>query len=175
MIYLIGGASRVGKSTLAKMLLTRKGISYIPADLLTHAVNDTYPDLGLRKNGWDSIPDKFFPLLKNILLGIKFYEAGFTVEGDSFFPSHAKELMKEIEMKCCFLGTSNINLKDIRGHSFYDWVGTRPEKEQQELPGWIIEKSNMFKEDCEKYGITYFDMAIEREKTLEAAYDFLIS
>lgn len=175
MIYLIGGAPRVGKSTLSKMLLTRKGVPYIPADLVTHAVHDTYPELGLRKDGWDSIPDKFLPLLKNILKGVPYYNTDFTVEGDSFFPSHAKALMGEFEVKCCFLGTSDINLEDIRKHAFYDWVGARPIEEQQKMPARILAQSQMFKEECEKYGVQYFDMAVEREKTLEAAYNFLIA
>lgn len=36
-----------------------------------------------------------------------------------------------------------------------------------------MEKSAMIKAESEKHGIPYFDMAVEREKTLEEAYAFL--
>ncbi len=177
MIYLIGGAPRVGKTTLATMLLKRKGVPFIPTDTLAHALTKTYPDLdiGFGVYGkWDQLPEKFFPFFEKVVGGLKYHSPDFTVEGDSFFPEQANKLLQEEDnIRVCFLGASAITLENIRAHAFSDWVGDLPEERQQAIPAWIMEKSQMFKTESEKYNIPYFDMAVEREKQLEAAYNFL--
>jgi hypothetical protein len=181
MIYLIGGAPRVGKTTLARMLLERKGVPFIPADVLANALSKTYPELevGFGSFGrWDQIPEKFYPFFRKVVRGLRHHHADFTVEGDSFFPQQAHQLLQEskeeIKIKACFLGASATTLENIRKYALSDWVGELPEEQQQALPHWIVEKSQMFKTESEKYGIPYFDVATEREKTLEAAYSYLI-
>ncbi len=177
MIYLIGGVPRVGKTTLAKLLLQRKGIPFVPTDTLAHTLTHMYPQLGIqfgKEGAWENIPDQFYPFLKSFVHGVKYHISDYTVEGDAFFPAHAQKLIEEEkDIRCCFLGASSITLEDIRKYAFDDWVGDLPEKRQKEIPAWIMEKSLMLKAESEKRGIPYFDMAIDREKTLEAAYQFL--
>lgn len=49
MLYFIGGPARVGKTTLAARLMRWQKTPFIPADVLTHALDETYPQLGIRK------------------------------------------------------------------------------------------------------------------------------
>jgi hypothetical protein len=177
MLYLIGGVPRVGKTTLARMLLSRMGVPFVPADVLASMINDLVPAADIRFGAfdtWERIPEKFFPYIKSFAGGIAHHAPEYTIEGDSFFPAQAKMLIDEHGAKACFLGASSINLGDIKIHSSgTDWVSDLPQAEQDALPEWIVEKSTMIKAECLKYNIPYFDMAIEREATLETAYDYL--
>ena len=174
MIYLIGGTPRVGKTTLSKIILQRKGIPFIPADVLTHALDHAYPQFEVRKGGWEKIPDRFFPYLRRFVESLTFSLSDYVVEGDSFFPEHVSKLSKEFKVKSIFLGTSDIKLEDILAYSAHDnWVRDKSREEQEALPNGLVEMSKMFKLEAEKYQIPYVDMAIDREKRLEEAYTHL--
>jgi len=176
MIYLIGGTPRVGKTTLSKMIMERKGIPFIPLDALTHALDHTYPDLGIRKEGWDSIPDKFFPYLKQLVISMGWTLPDSVIEGDSFLPKHAKELASEHNVRSIFLGTSKVTLEDITGKVMHDdWVNNLPEDEKQKLPDRLIEMSEKFRKGCEEEDLTYLDMSPGREEMLEKAYRALFA
>ncbi len=174
MIYLIGGAPRVGKTTLAKIILERKNIPFIPADVLTQAIDHTYPKLGVRSGEWEDIPDKFYPYLREFVSQMKWNLPDYVIEGDSFFPRHVKKLAKEFKVKSVFLGTSHASLEEIKKFAFHgDWTNDLSEKKQKELPDWLVSLSKMFKTEADKYKIPYFDMSEDREQKLEEAYSAL--
>ncbi|MEU3989775.1 hypothetical protein [Streptomyces platensis] len=58
MIYLIGGPPRVGKSTLAWMLLERSGLPGCPTDALVSMLQRAAPEHGVRHG---THPDKAVP------------------------------------------------------------------------------------------------------------------
>lgn len=174
MIYLIGGAPRIGKTTLARMMLDRKGIPFVPADVLTHALDRAYPELNIRSGGWTSIPEKFYPFLREFVKSSDSNSSDYVIEGDSFLPEHVERLSKEFKIKSVFLGTSNTTLDIIIGKAVHDdWVRDLPEEKQKGLPAWIISTSEMFKNEAKKYTVPYFDIAENREKALEEAFVYL--
>ena len=174
MIYLIGGTPRVGKTTLSKMIMERKDIPFVSADVLTHALDHTYPDLGIRSGGWHSIPDKFYPYLKEFIRSSTHNLPDYVIEGDSFLPEHVKKLSEEFEIKSLFLGTSNTTLELIKNKEIHDdWVSDLSDEKQKALPAWLISTSEMFKSESNKYDIPYFDTADNREKILEEAFQYL--
>jgi hypothetical protein len=165
MIYLIGGVPRVGKTTVAYKIMAEKGIPFVPADVLTHALDNTYKQLGIRAGEWETIPERFFPYLREFVRMTSFNVVDYAIEGDSFFPEHVSRLQKEYDIRSVFLGTSQTSLKKIRGFALHDdWVANLPEEEQQALPAWLMSTSEIFKNESEKYGISYFDMAENREQ-----------
>jgi hypothetical protein len=174
MIYLIGGTPRVGKTTLAKIIMERKGVPFVSADVLTHALDHTYPTLEIRSGEWNSIPDKFYPYLKEFIRSSTDNQPNYTIDGDSFFPEHVKKLSEEFEIRSVFLGTSNTTLDLIKDEKNHDnWVADLSEEKQQALPAWLISTSEMFKNEAKKYDIAYFDTAENREKVLEDAFLYL--
>ena len=176
MIYLIGGTPRVGKTTLARMIMERKHVPFVPADALTHALDQTYPQLGIRSGEWADIPDKFFPFLKEFVRTSGWNLKDYTIEGDSFFPEHVKKLSEEFKIRSVFLGTSDTNLELIKGPATHDdWVSELSEEKQKEMPAWFMSISEMFKKESEKYQIPYLDVALGREQILESAYKELVA
>lgn len=93
MIYLIGGVPRVGKTTLAKLILERKGVPFVPADTLAHTLTHVYPQLGVRfgqEGAWESIPEKFYPFLKSFVHGVKYHVSTIRSKEIHSFPSRQK-------------------------------------------------------------------------------------
>ena len=154
--------------------MERKNIPFIPLDALTHALDHTYPQFQIRSGGWETIPDKFYPFLRELVKTMGWTLPSCVIEGDSFLPEHAEKLLKEFNVRCIFLGASHITLEDIKGKSVHDdWVSDLSKEEQDKIPEWLISTSEMFRREAEKHNIPYFDMSENREKKLEEAYSAL--
>ena len=167
----------MGKSTLAQMILERNKISWMPLDIVREALHNVSPHLGIKegKNWWINHHEKFFPFLKELVQDINASQIIYTLEGDSFLPMHADQLIKYFGIRACFLGASKINvdtLKTFKGGGDY-WLDELSEKELADLPNWIIKKSEEYRLECEKYGIRYFDVSFNHRQTLEEAYEYL--
>lgn len=178
MIYLIGGAVRTGKSTLAHKILQNKKISIISTDviigLLMNYVKPQDPS--------DSRPyivkkaENFFPHLKkmikvNTVLGIK----DFVYEGDIILPEYIATLSEEYKFKACFLGYSEITVALLKKHGGnHQWLDELSEEKLNQLPQRIVSDSKYIEAECKKYGFKYFDLSISYEKQHELAYQYLV-
>lgn len=168
---------RVGKSTLAKMFLERDKISWMPLDIIRGALNSMVPELGIQEgeHWWLSHHEKFFPFLRKLIHRINESKLSYTLEGDSFLPGQAKELMEKYGVKACFLGVSKLSVETLTIFKGIDdgWLDELLPEKLAELPGWIVQKSYEYKLECEKYGIKYFDVSDNHEEAIENAYSFL--
>jgi hypothetical protein len=175
MVYFIGGAPRVGKTTLARLILKRDGIPFMPADALRDALDRTYPDLGMRSGGWEGIPDRVFPYLRELVRTVTWQLPEYVLEGDSFFPEHVRRIEADDDVRAVFLGMSEVALEDIIANEGYDdWVGRMPEAEQEGMPSRISSLSSLFQTKAADAGLPYFDLSLGRERQLEAAYSALM-
>jgi hypothetical protein len=170
MIYLIGGAPRVGKTTLSRMIMERKGIPFLSTDVIRDAVDKAYPQLGLMDAEWEKRPSAFFPLFVSLARFAQYAQPNHVIEGDIFLPKQVKLLSHHMDVKCLFLGTSNVQLSGLKINTHNDWVSGLPRREQAALPQKIISVSEMFKTEAEKYKIPYFDLSADRAAKLEEAY-----
>jgi hypothetical protein len=175
MIYLIGGMPRVGKSTLAKMILERDGISWMPLDTIREMLNKTVPERSIMAGSdwWPSHHKKFFPFLREL---VRVSETSFTYEGDSFLPHHAAQLASESGVRTCFLGVSHLDVTTMKDHpGLNDWVQDLSEEELTKLPDWIVSQSLQYEAECKKLGVQYFDVSGSgRETAIEKAYAYLL-
>lgn len=175
MIYLIGGAARVGKTTLAKMILKRNEIPFDSTDMLWHAFKDCQPERAW-KDGWENIPDQFFPFLRKFVDHAVQTLPNYVIEGDSFFPAHAAALMKDFPVKACFLGMTKMNLADIKKYTEHNnWIDSVPQAVQETIPAKLVQDSAMFASEAKRLRIPYFDLTENRKENLEAAYRALFS
>ena len=176
MIYLIGSAPRTGKSQIAQRILENKHIPYESVDVIFHMLRQAQPSLGITH----TIPHKeraerFYPYLKEFINVTKDVFENYTIEGDSFFPSQVHEIQKLYEVKVCFLGFSHIELDSIVSHiGSHKWIQKLSDEELKELPQHIIEVSQQFKEECQKFNMTFFDLSTDYYGQIKKAYEFLI-
>lgn len=175
MVYFIGGAPRVGKTSLAKLILKRDRIPFMPADAVRDALDRTCPELGIHSAGWEGVPDRVFLYFQHLAKTVTWQLPEYVIEGDSFFPEHIRRIQETVEVRAVFLGMSKIDLEDILAHEGYDpWVGRMPKAEQEGMPSWISSLSQRFQEKAAEAGLAYFDLSLDREAQLEAAYAALM-
>ena len=175
MIYLIGGTPRVGKSTLASMILERNNISALSTDVIRNLIDYSPTKVGIQDLEPKMQSEAFFPYFLQLLKIIQNKYPNFVIEGDLFTPSQIASIKDQINLKCCFIGTSNISLADLKKiDSKLDWVSNLPSEQQAVLPARFIERSRITGEEATKYGFPYFDIYPDRDSALENAYRALI-
>ena len=130
----------------------------------------------LREATWTETPDRFFPFLKQFIRYTEKCVPEYLIEGAAISPAHVAILEKETAIRACFLGTSSVSLTDIVQYaSIDDWVSLLDKNEQVELPNRIIEFSKLLKAETFRLAIPYFDVGVDRENELQAAYKILVS
>lgn len=175
MIYLIGGTPRVGKSTLAALILERDKISNISTDVLRNVLDYSSLQVGIKDFEPQKQSEAFFPYFLPLLKILQNKYQNYVVEGDLFYPEQIVEIKERINLKCCFLGSSNITLEDLKQiDSKLDWVSKLPPEKQADLPREFIERSKMFETEAPKHGFSYFDISPNRQAALESAYNELM-
>jgi GTPase SAR1 family protein len=175
MLYLIGGPAKVGKSKLAERLLQDKRIPYYPLDVFIEVLKEN----GHGVFGAETRAKEFQPYFLSILKLLPYYRSDFCVEGNAFMPAQVHELQSKVkeEMRVCFLGMSEANLKDILKHGGpATWLITDlTEEQRQEYPKWLVKNSKEVERQCAAYGYRYFDLAGNYMVNFESAYQYMIS
>lgn len=176
MIYLIGGTARVGKSTLASLILERNRISNISTDVLRNLLDFSPTKVGINDLREDQKTEAFFPYFLQFLKIIQNKYTDYVVEGNLFTPEQAAFIQDKIQIKCCFLGTSNITLDDLKKIDInLDWVSKLEPEKQEKLPEYFIKKSKITSEEAAKYNFPYFDIYPNRQEALKSAYEVLLN
>lgn len=120
--------------------------------------------------------ENFFPHLTkmikvNSVLGVNNY----VYEGDIILPKHVDEVAKDYNVRACFLGFSHITVDLLKRHiGNHQWLNELTEEKLHELPKRIMQDSEFFKQECEKYGFKYFDLSLDYDKEYELAFQYLI-
>lgn len=179
MIYLIGGAPRVGKSQFMQKLVERKPMPSFSCDFLY--------DLKQIKNlddfGAADILEKgrsFLPALKELLINVALRAEDCVIEGEVILPEFIPELAKTYKIRCCFLGLSEANLEDIISHGgFFNWpqykIDNNLEQEVATLAERTVRRSRTIQSEAEKYKLPYFDLANNYSLASETALESLLS
>ena len=127
MIYIIGGTPRVGKSTLAALILERNSISSISTDVIRNLLDFSPTKVGIKDTELSKQPEAFFPYFLQLLKILQNKYPNYVIEGDLFSAEQIASIKDKIELKCCFLGTSKITLEDLKKiDSKLDWISKFP-------------------------------------------------
>ncbi len=181
MLYVIGGASRSGKTLLARRAVTEKQIPYFPLDALFGTLAHGAPESGVRYE--DSLldrPIKMWPLAKHLFNFFFKEEQNYLIEGDSILPNQIHELIvEEKPIKCCFFGyaelTKNEKLSLVRQHhqGDIDWTKGISDEEMLTMIDEMIQFSKYLQQECSKYGIKYFDVSHDFKGVRDKAFEYL--
>ncbi len=180
MLYIISGASRSGKTIIAKRLAARKGIPYLSLDWLMMGFTNGIPEYGIHDKLFpDDIAQRLWSFLKAMLESMIGVETHCVVEGEAVLPELIIELLKEYpdHMRICFLGYTHVNvdkkLKEIRKFSNEkkDWLKDESDTYIRDHVKNMMAHSRMIKTSCKKYDLRYFDTS---EKFMETIDDVLI-
>ena len=181
MIYLIGGAPRVGKTTLSQQFSSQLKVGWISTDILH--------DILRFKNGdgpeyeWNATPEAiamtaewFYPYLKRFVWGIGSMAENYVIEGINFLPAQVLQLSEEYQIRTVFLGCSQMTLERFDrfpGHSrgYTDLPEGMRRQIVADVPLW----SEYIHQACEGSGYRYIDMADDFPRRLQEAESVLTS
>ena len=182
MIYLIGGASRSGKSIVARELLKRNGIPYFSMDVLMMGLHVGYPQLGIGPDVSDPVVTRrLWPIVHGLALNLLETEAAYAIEGVYLSPQHIATLEKShpAQVRGVFIGYSTISpttkLLHIRAASHLpnDWLSAQPDAEILALVQRNIRRSRTARTACARLGIKYVDTSRDFAGRIESAIEWL--
>ena len=114
MLYLVGGASRSGKTWLARTLLERQQIAYFPVDALMMGFVNGFKEYDLDPETSGIVRgEKLWPILRAVAVNLieeQHYHPDYLLEGDELLPKHAADLVGAHpgEVRACFLGYTRV-------------------------------------------------------------------
>jgi len=183
MLYLVSGASRSGKTLIAKRLLADKQIPYLSLDWLMMGFNDGIPEYGIHHLLWpNEIAEKMRPFLLGMIDSMLVDGMDYVIEGEAMLPQLIANLIEKYpdKVKVVFVGYNEINVKDkvalVKKHSDgeSDWLTNESDEYIRDHIENMIGYSKMIKNECEKHGLSYFDTSDEFLGAIEAATDYLV-
>ncbi len=173
---ILAGTSRAGKTTLS-MELAKLKYTHYKMDPIKRALFGNME--GNDGASWEEISPKMAKIISQIIEDNKtdtdFNQEHYVIDTCHLFPEDAKKI-ENGDTKVIFLGyadsTIDAKLEDIRKNDKENyWTSKLDDEELKKLLKQNIEYSNKIKEDCKKYGITYYDTGISREETLKKILD----
>lgn len=181
MLYILGGASRSGKTLLARRAVAEKQIPYFPLDALFGALANGAPELGVTYDqAFIERAEKMWPVSKHLFNFFFEEEKDYLLEGDCILPSQIKELQDAGRpIKACFLGYTQLNADEklalVRRHhqGEIDWTKEIPDDQMLGMVNEMIEFSHYLKEECAKHGIPFFDVSPDFAAVQDEAFNYL--
>jgi len=174
--YIICGASRSGKSVLARRLQEKFKISWILGDAIVSSMQDAFPDLGVSHHGnLQDIGDRFADYIKFILWNYNYAGCGYVLDTAHLYPRHIIGMRAKIGVvPVVFLGYAQANpdekLRQIRSFDGRNWwTSELSDAELKRLIHDQISKSVELKEACAKLGVPYVEVSERFEESLDKA------
>jgi hypothetical protein len=164
-LYLVGGAPRVGKSSLARRLLEIDGIPFLPTDVLRTVLRRVLPQLdAIDQDPVDAVllAEFMYPHIEQAAEVCVEEAECFLIEGFEPSPSYLARLQAALgptEVRGCFLGHGAFSVEDLVGYQ-----GPKPQHrgasraELGEAAAWIRRRSRQLREECGAAGVPYVDV-----------------
>ena len=129
MLYVVGGCSRSGKSTLAERMRVRHGVPWFPLDGLKMGLHLGAPSLGVHPGDDDlQTADLMWPIIKGVIEHLDFDGRDFLVEGVNLRPSTLSRFMADLDapIRACFLGYPEASI-EVKAAQLVSHVGPSQE------------------------------------------------
>ena len=173
-VYLLGGAPRVGKSSLAQRLLAIDGIPWLPTDVIRTVVRRVVPEVDAVDQDpvdADALAEVMYPHIEQAAEVCAEEASRFLIEGFELAPSYPARLQAALggtEIRACFLGHGSFSAADLAGYR-----GPKPQDESglssgalREAASWIRRRSRQLRQQCDELRVPYIDIG---EAGFEAA------
>jgi predicted kinase len=178
---IIAGASRSGKSTIAKKIAKQLNISYIPFDSIISTVEKIYPNYYIKHYDDTLYASKEIAnFLKEFLSHLNYEGINYIIDIYQIKPSNLKNTIDLSNYAVAYIGYPNISLEDklkairlsARSH---DWTENITDSELAPIVHGFIDDSITLYNECIKESIMHFDTSVNFHETIEKASDYLLS
>lgn len=165
MLYIISGASRSGKTKVAKELSKRYNLPYLSTDYLMMGFMNGVPEMGIHDKLWpNEIAQKMWRFLEPFMETIIYSQEDYVLEGEAFLPELLKDFIDKYptQVKVCFMGYHSISVLEKMNYiktyaSKNDWLANLPNHEIVSHIENMIQYSKQIEEMALKNNLTYID------------------
>ena len=184
MLYIVGGASRCGKTTLAQQMLARHGVPWFSLDGLRVGLTRGLPSLGLDMERDDLVEAKgLWPVIRPMLSSIVYWDTDYLVEGSCLLPEdiaafmaeHADETVRTVFVGAPFLSPSE-KLAQMQAHTggTNDWFSDLSEEEQARHADYVVANSRQINCLAQEAGLPSVDTGTDFQAGVEKVRDCLM-
>lgn len=177
---IIAGVSRAGKSTLSNMLARRFGYQHVSMDAIIAGMEAAFPELGFKWWPSEATQSEEFDLFRNasekVALFIRAmlesaeydeFEPGMVADAFQLLPEHYMKYLSDKNCEIAYLITSEVTPEErFAIHRTYDtekdYSFQFSDEEMLSHCKYVVERSRFLREQCEKYGLLYFETAKNR-------------
>lgn len=179
MIYFIGGASRAGKTYLAKRLMVRLGIPVLELDYLKMGLANGLPEYGVHPLKDElTVGRLLWPIVSGMITAMVENEDDYIIEGCYILPEYAARTRKQYGsgIRSCFLGYADAvateKLAEVRR---YDGGAGNPLGDLSALSDieHFVSFSQYVRAECSRLGLTYIE-AKDRDLAVNLAVESLL-
>lgn len=184
MLYLISGASRSGKTLIAKNILKQKQIPYMSLDWLVMGFTNGFTENGIHDKLFpDEIAEKLWAFLEAMCESMLWSDIDYVIEGEAILPELIHTLLKKHpdKIRICFLGYTDVDkeqkMRELK--AFHDgekdWLLKESDAYIYDHIDNMIAHSRLIKNSCAKYGLRYFDTSGNFPLAIEAATKYVLN
>lgn len=175
---IIAGVPRAGKSTISQLLSKRFGFQHISMDTIIAGFEKCFPETGVNTycglSSLDTlklISGKMAPFVRAMIDSIKYdvSEPGMVFDMYQLLPQDYEKYLRGANCEIFYFITSDVTpverfeiqkkYDSPKDYSFY-----KSDEELLEGAEYIVEQSLIIKEECQKFGLPFYETARRREK-----------
>jgi hypothetical protein len=183
MIYLLGGASRTGKTTIARAFLAETGIPFFNPDFLMMGFVNGLPAYGVDSEADElRVAEQPGPVVRSMVAAMVEEEIDYLVEGVQNHPRCAGELQAELAdyVRICFIGMAEADTRtkfqEIRryGGGTDDWMHHYPDERVLQEVERLKGLSLRLRDACAQYGLKYIEASNNLTSTIAAVIGYFL-
>ena len=187
---IIAGVPRAGKSTVSHMLFKEYGYQHVSMDSIIAGFEKCFPETGVSTyQGLSSletlrvISSKMAPFVRAMLDSGEYDEftPGMVLDMYQLLPEDYDKYVRGANCEIAHFITSDVTPEERymiqkKYDTEKDYTFYKSDEELREGAEYIVEQSILMKEQCEKYGLPYYETARERDQVFQQFFhDFDVS
>ena len=179
---MIAGVPRAGKSAAAHMLSEKYGYQHISMDSIIAGFEKCFPETGVStEQGLSSmetlqvISGRMAPFIRAMLDSGEYdeFEPGMVLDIYQLLPQDYNRYIKGANCEIIYLITSDVTPEERfriqkKYHTEKDYTFHKSDEELRQNAKDIVEQSAYIKEQCEIYGLRYYETARNREEVMRS-------
>ena len=178
---IIAGVPRAGKSTMSHRLAKQYGYQHVSMDSIIAGFEKCFPETGVNTYAGLSSMDtlylisgKMAPFVRAMLDSGEYdeFNPGMVLDIYQLLPEDYMKYIHGANCKIVYFITSDVTPEERfsiqkRYDTEKDYTFYKSDEELREGAVYIVEQSILMKEQCQRYGLPYFETARERERIFQ--------
>jgi 2-phosphoglycerate kinase len=181
-IYFVAGASRSGKTYMAKKLMVQLGVPLLELDYLKMGFAYGVSDYGIHPlQDEATIGKRIWPIVSGMIKAMIENEDDYIVEGCYILPEYADQARKQYgdKIRACFLGYADMlpsdKLAEVRQYGGNPGDNLRHYTDDEAMADiqHFIKYSHFVRTECRRFNLPYIEVG-NREKSVREAINSIL-